>query len=316
VMASGTRIRYDRLLLATGSSPRTLDLPGADLDGVHSLRTLDDSEWLHSQLKGGGRRLTLIGSGWIGLEVAATARELGNEVTVLEHVHVPLSSAIGDELGQLFVDLHAEHGVVIKTGVEVLEISGIDGKVAGVKVGGIAIVRSDLVLIAVGAAPNVSLAVDAGLEVDNGITVDSSLRTSDPKIFAAGDVARAWHPVAQLSLRSEHWANALNQGKAAARSMLGLEESYDEIPYFYTDQYDLGMEYSGYGALAADATLVYRGSKEDRTFIVFWVADGKVVAGMNVNVWDVNEDIQGIIRRGNQVDVAALANPEVALSSL
>jgi NADPH-dependent 2,4-dienoyl-CoA reductase/sulfur reductase-like enzyme len=316
VMVAGESIAYDKLLLATGSRPRELDIPGAVMPGVFYLRTLSDSSKLATAIAGGDKRVVLIGSGWIGLEVAATARTLGNDVRVLEHGTVPLASALGDELGRYFAALHERNGVVLTTNVEVREILEKDGTVAGVRIGDSSVVPADVVLVAVGAQPNVELAQAAGLDVDNGVLVDASLRTSDPDIFAAGDIANEAHPVLGQRLRIEHWANAQNQGPAAARAILGQDVSFDDIPYFYTDQFDLGMEYSGYGPLAKDATVVYRGEPGSGAFIAFWTADGKVVAGMNVNVWDVNEEVQGVIRRGNRVDPARLADPSVELASL
>jgi 3-phenylpropionate/trans-cinnamate dioxygenase ferredoxin reductase subunit len=319
-LSTGTKLPYDKLLLATGSSPRKLSIDGADLDGVHYLRTIDDSEALQAELKDGGKKLVLIGSGWIGMEVGATARTLGNEVTILERDPIPLANALGDELGTLFADYHKEKGVVLRASVIVDKIVGVGtgtgGRVSGVALNDGEIVPADLVLVGVGAIPNVGLAKDAGLDVDNGILTDASLQTSDPDIYAAGDVASAQHPLIGQRLRSEHWANALNEGPAAARAMLGQEVSFDDIPYFYTDQFDLGMEYSGYGPLTRGATVVYRGNVEGREFIAFWVADGKVVAGMNVNVWDVNEQVQHIIREAKTIDVARLADESVPLEEL
>jgi 3-phenylpropionate/trans-cinnamate dioxygenase ferredoxin reductase subunit len=315
-LSEGGTVHYDKLLIATGSSPRKLGIDGADLDGVYYLRTLDDSEALQAELKGGGKKLVLVGSGWIGMEVGATARTLGNEVTILERDPIPLANALGDELGTLFADYHKEKGVVLRTSVIVDKIVGSGGRVSGVALDDGEIVPADLVLVGVGAIPNVGLAKDAGLDVDNGILTDASLQTSDPDIYAAGDVASAMHPLIGQRLRSEHWANALNEGPAAARAMLGQEVAFDDIPYFYTDQFDLGMEYSGYGPLTRGATVVYRGNRATREFIAFWVADGKVVAGMNVNVWDVNEQVQRIIREGKTVDVARLADESVPLDQL
>ncbi|MEO7146655.1 MAG: FAD-dependent oxidoreductase [Terrimesophilobacter sp.] len=313
---SGTQLTYDKLLLATGSSPRVLTIDGAELDGVHYLRTLDDSMALQNQLKAGGKKLVLIGSGWIGMEVAATARTLGNEVTILERDPIPLAIALGDELGTLFAEMHKEHGVDLHTSVIVDKIVGEGGKVTGVALDSGETFPADLVLIGVGAIPNVGLAEKAGLEVERGILTDASLQTSDPDIYAAGDVANAMHPLIGQRLRSEHWANALNEGPAAARAMLGQDVSFDDIPYFYTDQYDLGMEYSGYGPLTKGAKVVYRGNREGHEFIAFWVADGKVVAGMNVNIWDVNEQVQRIIREGKAVDEAKLGDESVPLEEL
>ncbi|TFD71971.1 NAD(P)/FAD-dependent oxidoreductase [Cryobacterium sp. Hb1] len=314
--AAGEAIAYNKLLLATGSSPRRLSIPGADLEGVRYLRTLDDSDALRPLLAGGSLRLVLIGSGWIGMEVAATARTLGNDVTILERDPIPLANALGDELGQMFADLHEQNGVILRRSVSVDSVLGQDGRATAVKLTSGEVIPADLILVGIGATPNVELADSAGLTIDNGVSVDASLRTSDPAIYAAGDVANAYHPLAKLRLRSEHWANALNGGKAAARSMLDQKVSFDDIPYFYTDQFDVGMEYSGFGPLARGADVVYRGDRAGREFIAFWVAGEKVVAGMNVNVWDVNEAVQGIIRRGNQVDRARLTDADVPLESL
>ena len=313
---AGDEFAYSKLLLATGSSSRRLSIPGADLEGVHYLRTLEDSDNLRSLLAGGSMRLVLIGSGWIGMEVAATARTLGNDVTILDRDPIPLATVLGNELGQMFADLHEQNGVILRRSVSVESVVGKNGRATAVRLESGEVIPADLVVVGIGATPNVELADSAGLTIDNGISVDASLRTSDPAIYAAGDVANAYHPVAKLRLRSEHWANALNGGKAAARSMLGQNVSFDDIPYFFTDQFDVGMEYSGFGPLARGADVVYRGDRVGREFIAFWVAGGKVVAGMNVNVWDVNEAVQGVIRRGNQVDGAKLADADVPLESL
>ncbi|MCU1477441.1 MAG: FAD-dependent oxidoreductase [Subtercola sp.] len=315
-LGTGEAVMYDKLLLTTGSSPRMLDVPGTELTGVFTLRTLDDSEGLRAVFSG-GKKVVVIGSGWIGMEVAATARTLGNDVTVLSRDELPLASVLGDELGRVFLELHRENGVVVRTGVGVAELVGDGvGAVTGVRLTSGEVVPADVVVLGVGAAPNIQLAEAAGLDIDNGIVVNAALRTSDLQIWAAGDVANAYHPVLKQRLRSEHWANALNQGPAAAKSMLGQSVSYDEIPYFYSDQFDLGMEYSGYAPLVRGASVVYRGDVAAREFIAFWLAEGRVVAGMNVNVWDVNEAVQGIIRRANVVDAARLADSSVPLDSL
>ena len=313
---AGDEFAYSKLLLTTGSSSRRLSIPGADLEGVHYLRTLEDSDALRPLLAGGSLRLVLIGSGWIGMEVAATARTLGNDVTILERDPIPLANALGDELGQMFADLHEHNGVILRRSVSVESVLGQDGRASAVRLESGEVIPADLILVGIGATPNIQLADSAGLTIDNGISVDASLRTSNPAIYAAGDVANAYHPLAKLRLRSEHWANALNGGKVAARSMLGQTVSFDDIPYFYTDQFDVGMEYSGFGPLTRGADVVYRGDRAGREFIAFWVAGGKVVAGMNVNIWDVNEAVQGIIRRGNQVDRARLTDATVPLETL
>lgn len=313
---TGARTGYDRLLLATGSVPRSLPLPGADLENVLSLRTVDDSERIRSVISAGDRRVVLIGSGWIGMEVAATARTLGNTVTILERDPLPLAMALGDELGGWFRRLHEGKGVDIRTSVVVEAIVGDERKACGVRLAGGEVVGADLVIVGVGAAPRTELAEAAGLQVQNGVVVDASLRSSDPHIFAAGDIANAFHPIAQQRLRSEHWANALNGGAVAGRAMLGLSAAHDSIPYFYTDQFETGMEYAGFGPLTRDATTVYRGDPKSGEFIVFWVQGARVVAGMNVNVWDVNDDIQALVRSGEPVDLGALRDPSIPLGSV
>ena len=313
-LEDGERLTYDAVLLATGATPRMIPLPGHDLPGVTTLRRLDDSDELRAQLREGGKRLVVIGAGWIGMEVAATARGFGNEVAILERDAVPLAMALGAEMGEVFRALHLEHGVDLRTSVGVDRIVG-DGRAEGVVVDGETL-PADLVLVGVGASPNTALAEEAGLDILNGVLTDEALRTSAADVYAAGDIANAFHPVLQRHLRSEHWANALNAGKVVARSMLGKPASFDDIPYFYTDQYDLGMELSGYAPLMTDAEIVVRGDVDAREFIGFWTDDGRIVAGMNVNVWDVNDKVQDLIRSGARIDPDRLRDPEVPLEDL
>lgn len=312
----GESLRFDKALLTTGSSPRSIDVPGADLDGVRYLRRVSDSDALLSGLSGGGRRVVVIGGGWIGLEVAAAARGHGNEVTVVEPQPTVLHAALGDELGAMFADLHRQHGVRLLLGDGVQLLHGSAGSVTAVETTSGQQLLADLVVVGVGARPNTELADSAGLSIDNGILVDKALRSSHPHVFAAGDVANAFHPMLGRHLRVEHWATALNGGPAAARSMLDQPVSYDRIPYFYTDQYDLGMEYSGAIGPEGYDQLVYRGDRDGRSFIAFWLKDGRVVAGMNVNIWDVTDSVQAIIRSGAPVDAQRLADTDWPLDDL
>ncbi|GIE40948.1 NAD(P)/FAD-dependent oxidoreductase [Actinoplanes lobatus] len=308
VRAGDDEIAYDRLLLATGSRPRRL--LGGD-ENVLYLRGLDDSLRLLAVLGTGGH-LTIIGSGWIGLEVAAAARERGVAVTVVAPEAVPLQRVMGERIGGVFADLHREHGVDFRFGSGVQELRGSE-----VVLDGGEILRTDHVLVAIGAEPNVGLARRAGLAVGDGVLVDALHRTSDPAIFAAGDVAAVEHPGYGERIRVEHWANALHSGPAAALSMLGRGSPWTNVPYFFTDQYDLGMEYAG--RLTPGATVVIRGDLAGRECIVFWVDHGRVVAGMNVNVWDVTDQIQDLIRagfHGHRVDEIRLADPDVPLPEL
>ncbi|MFE5731315.1 NAD(P)/FAD-dependent oxidoreductase [Streptomyces sp. NPDC056528] len=323
-LGDGTVIRYDKLLLATGSEPRRLDVPGTDLTGVHHLRRLAHADRLRQVLAGLGRdngHLVIAGGGWIGLEAAAAARGYGAEVTVVEADPTPLHRVLGPELGQLFADLHSDHGVRFHFGARLTEIVGQDGLVLAVRTDDGEEHPAHAVLAAVGAAPRTALAENSGLALvdradGGGVAVDESLRTSDPDIFAAGDVAAAHHPLLRTRLRVEHWANALHGGPAAARAMLGKPVSYDRVPYFFTDQYDLGMEYSGWAPPGSYDQVVVRGDTGKREFIAFWLKEGRVLAGMNVNVWDVTEPVQNLVRARTPVDPEALADPSVPLDGL
>ncbi|MFF9206255.1 NAD(P)/FAD-dependent oxidoreductase [Streptomyces sp. NPDC014986] len=320
----GTTVRYDKLLLATGAEPRRLDIPGTDLAGVHHLRRLAHAERLRGVLASLGRdngHLVIAGAGWIGLEIAAAARQYGAEVTVVHRGPTPLHSVLGPEVGQLFAELHRERGVRFHFGAALTEITGQDGMVLAVRTDDGEEHPAHAVLAAIGAAPRTSLAQAAGLELADradggGVLVDARLRTSDPDIHAAGDVASFPHTLFGTRLRVEHWANALNGGPAAARAMLGRDVTYDRVPYFFTDQYDLGMEYSGWAPPGSYDQVVIRGDAGRREFIAFWVRDGHVLAGMNVNVWNVTDPVQGLVRSRTRVDTEALANPRVPLESL
>jgi 3-phenylpropionate/trans-cinnamate dioxygenase ferredoxin reductase subunit len=314
-LADGSGVGYDKLLLTTGASPRVLRVPGADARGVHYLRTIDDSDVLRASLATISR-LVVIGAGWIGLEVAAAARLAGVAVTVIETAELPLLRVLGPEVSQVFADLHQEHGVDFRFSAALGEIVTDDGVATGVRLGDGTTIAADAVLVAVGAVPNVQLGDAAGLRVDNGVVVNAALRTSDPNIFAAGDVANAFHPFFERQIRVEHWSNARQQPKAAAASMLGKDVSYDELPYFYTDQYDLGMEYVGYVEPGGYDRVVFRGDVAGREFIAFWLSNDRVVAGMNVNVWDVVEPIKALIRSRAVIPASHLADVGVALTDV
>jgi 3-phenylpropionate/trans-cinnamate dioxygenase ferredoxin reductase subunit len=302
----GEPLAYDLLLLATGATPRRLDIPGAEL--ALTLRRVEDSDALREAYARSGS-VVIIGGGWIGLETAAAARKAGLDTTVLEFAALPLQNVLGEELGSYFAELHRRNGVDLRTSTAAEQISGSGPYV--VRSGGEEI-TADLVVMGVGAAPNTGLAEAAGLAVDNGITVDESFRTSDSSVYAIGDVANAHNTALGTRLRVEHWDNAIRQGEAVAKAMLGQPATYDWQPYFYTDQFDLGMEYVGRGSSSND--VVIRGDKESGEFIAFWLDGDKVTAGMNVNIWDVTEDIRALI--GSSVDRARLADPDVPLSEV
>ncbi|MFI6872641.1 NAD(P)/FAD-dependent oxidoreductase [Streptomyces sp. NPDC050400] len=323
-LGEGTTIRYDKLLLATGAEPRRLDIPGTHLAGVHHLRRLAHAERLKHVLASLGRdngHLVVAGAGWIGLEVAAAAREYGAEVTVVEPEATPLHAVLGPEVGQIFTELHSDHGVRFHFGARLTEITGQDGMVLAALTDDGEEHPAHDVLAAIGAAPRTALAEAAGLDMvdrrhGGGVAVDRSLRTSDPDIYAAGDVAAVQHPLFATRLRVEHWANALNGGPAAARAMLGQDVTYDRVPYFFSDQYDLGLEYSGWAPPGSYDQVVLRGDAGKREFIAFWLKDGQVLAGMNVNVWDVTEPIQQLIRSGARPGTERLSDPSVPLGDL
>ncbi|MCK1795764.1 NAD(P)/FAD-dependent oxidoreductase [Streptomyces sp. XM4193] len=322
-LGDGTVLPYDALLLATGAEPRRLEVPGTQLAGVHHLRRLAHADQLRGMLARLGRengQLVIAGGGWIGLEAAAAARRYGSEVTVIEPEPSPLHSVLGPEMGALFTDLHSAHGVRFHFGARLTGITGQDGQVLAVQTDDGEEHPAHGVLAAIGAAPRTSLAASAGLELDEatgGIAVDASLRSvTDPDVYAAGDAAAAHHPLLGTRIRVEHWANALNGGPAAARAMLGREVSHDRLPYFFSDQYDLGLEYSGWAPAGSYDQVVCRGDVGKPEFIAFWLREGRVLAGMNVNVWDRTEEIQQLVRSGGPVDPERLADLSVPLTAL
>jgi 3-phenylpropionate/trans-cinnamate dioxygenase ferredoxin reductase subunit len=311
-LEDGRRMPYSRLLLSTGAAPRRLPLPGADLPGVRYLRQMGESDALRAAITAASR-VVVIGAGWIGSEVAASARQLGAEVAIVAPEDVPLVRVLGPEVGGVYRDLHAEHGVDLHLSTQIEAIVG-NGAAQGVRTTDGSVIEGDLVVVGVGVSPRDELARDAGLTLENGIVVDEFLRTSAPDVFAAGDVAATWNPMYNRRIRMEHWANALNQGQTAARNMLGQDTAYTKLPYFYSDQYDFGMEYNGY---AADwDRVVLRSGTSVREFIAFWLKDGRVLAGMNANVWDQSDGIKALVRGGAVVDADRLADPSVPLTDL
>jgi 3-phenylpropionate/trans-cinnamate dioxygenase ferredoxin reductase subunit len=311
-VAGGTAVRFDTAVLATGATPRRLDVPGALLDGVHYLRNLDDSLRLGDAIRSASR-VAVIGAGWIGTEVAASARQMGADVTLIDPGAVPLQRVLGADIGRMIARLHADNGVALRLGTAVAELQGA-GRVEQVVLGDGRIVPADLVVVGVGVTPRLDLAVQAGLRVDNGVVVDEFLETSAPGIYAAGDIANAFHPRYGTHLRVEHWANALNQGLTVGRNVAGQRESYERLPYFFSDQYDLGLEYIG--QTGPHDAIVVRGDVEDRKFIAFWHHNGMVNAAMNVNVWDVADDLKVIVNARRPIDPLRLSDASVALDEL
>ncbi|GAB19787.1 putative ferredoxin reductase [Gordonia effusa NBRC 100432] len=314
-LADGDTLSYDKLILATGSSSKHPPFPGADAAGVYYLRTVDQAREIKHALTAGSS-LAVIGAGWIGLEVAAAARAAGVAVTIVESATLPLQAALGRELGDVFAGLHREHNVDFRFDSSVAEITTTDGRARGLRLSDGTQINADAVLVAVGAAPNIDIAREAGLDIaDGGVAVNASLRASDPDVYAVGDIAAAENPFYDTRIRTEHWANALNQPAVAAAAALGGTDVYDTLPYFFTDQYDLGMEYVGY-APSYDSVVI-RGDQAKREFVAFWLdADRRVLAGMNVNVWDVTDDVKALIRSRKAVDPIQVADTRTPLSRL
>ena len=312
VLSTGEHVGYDRLLLATGAEPRRLEVAGSDLDGILYLRDLADADAIAARLRAGARAV-VVGGGWIGAEVAASARQKGVEVTLVERSELPLAGVLGREIGQVYADVHRDHGVELVTEATVEAFEG-SAAVERVRLAGGRALDADFVVVGIGVLPRTKLAEDAGIATDDGVLVSERLETATPGVFAAGDVANALHPFYGRPLRIEHWANALNQPATAARAMLGKPASYDRLPYFFSDQYDVGMEYTGYAA--SWDQVVFRGDPAAREFIAFWLEDGRVLAGMNVNVWDVTDPIKALIQSRKPVDVAALRDPDVPLEQI
>jgi 3-phenylpropionate/trans-cinnamate dioxygenase ferredoxin reductase subunit len=302
-------LRYDGLILATGASPRRLSATRAYLPGVHYLRTLDHADAIRTAAASASR-IVVIGGGWIGSEVAASLRQMDRPVTLVTNLQLPLERVLGEEVAEVYAALHLSHGVEIVAG-HVMALVG-DDRVTGVRLVNGRVLPADLVVAGVGAMPRSGLALRAGLTMAEGaVAVDEQLRSSDPAIFAAGDVAAAQHPRYGERIRVEHWDNAREQGRAAARNLLGAAEPYDRTPYFYSDQYDLGMEYRG-RAVEWDR-VVLRGDPAKREFLAFWLNRGRVVAAMNANVWDVGDDLAALVDAGARVAPDRLADDGVPI---
>ncbi len=318
-LSDGSEVGYGSILIATGSGLRKLDVPGTDLADVFYLRSMTDSEKIRARLVAGSD-VVIIGAGWIGLEIAAAARHHGAEVTMIEPQAAPLIGVVGEQIGTWFADLHRSHGVTLRLGDGVERLEGEDGKVTTVVTSSGERLPADTVVIGVGIRPNTRLAEEAGLEVDNGIVVDEALRASAEGVYAAGDVANWYNPTLETRLRVEHWANAQDGGYAAGQSIVGKDVHYGPIPFFFSDQYDVGLEYSGYVPRGTDAEVVLRGDPKSNEFMAFWVVpEGggvRVLAGMHVNMWDTMDAVQALVRDRTSVDRARLADPDIALTDV
>lgn len=315
-LSGGEGLAYDALVLAMGSAPVAPQVPGAHdqpspLRGVFTLRTHSDADALRAALTDGAR-VVVVGGGWIGLEAAASARTLGAKVSVVIRGEQPLQRVLGPRLGAFYAGVHRSHGTDVLTGRTVSRVLSRDGAVTGVELDDGRTLEADVVVFGLGADPLVGLAIDAGLDVANGVVVDAGLRSSDPHVWAVGDVANHDHP-RWGRLRVEHWDNALHQPQAAMRSIMGCGGAYARQPYFYSDQYDTGMEYVGHVEDPEGTDVIIRGSLERGEFVALWVgSDDRLLASMNVNVWDVVDQVTPLIDPTLRVDRVRLADPDVA----
>jgi 3-phenylpropionate/trans-cinnamate dioxygenase ferredoxin reductase subunit len=315
ITAIGERLSYDNLLLATGSKPRRLDVPGADLDGVYYLRNVEESDWLKIEFAQ-ANRVVIIGAGWIGLETAAAARAAGLDGTLLVSGDLPLQHVLGPEAAPIFDELHRSHGVDLRYRTTAVELTGRHGAATGVRLSDSTKIDADMIIVGVGVAPRTELAAEAGLKIDNGIVVDEHLRTTDPDIFAAGDIAQTYSPRLGRHIRVEHWANARRQGAVAAKAMLG-QDAFDVRPsYFFTDQYDLSMEYTGDIGPAGYDRVIFRRYADSGQMIGFWLYEQRILAGMNINIWDVADDIERLIQSERPINADDLGNPAIPLATL
>jgi 3-phenylpropionate/trans-cinnamate dioxygenase ferredoxin reductase subunit len=310
-LEDGSRLAFDRLLMATGAHPRHLAVPGGDLPGTHVLRTISDADAIRAEL-GDANRIVVIGGSWIACEVAASLRTLDRPVTLIVPRRTPLEAVVGRRVGEVYRDLHAENGVDLRLRTKATRILGTD-RVTGVELDNGELVSADLVVMGVGVEPNVALARDAGLAVSEGVEVDATLESTIPGIFAAGDVAAAWHPFFSRRLRIEHVSNARLQGLAVGALLLGGGEPFDKLPSFYSDQYGIALQYTGYGDPRDE--VVVRGRLEERRFTAFMLEGGRVAATITVGRPDPALDVEALIRSRAVVDPAVLADESASIEA-
>jgi 3-phenylpropionate/trans-cinnamate dioxygenase ferredoxin reductase subunit len=312
LLEDGGEIEFDVLVIATGGTPRRLpDAPSAY--NVLTLRSLRDSQTLRDALQRSSR-LLLVGAGFIGAEVAASARMLGKDVLMVESAAVPLARALGAEVGEVYAGIHRAKGVDLRTGATVKEWHTYGGRVVGVTVADGTKEDIDLALVAIGIDPNVQLPRTFGLPLEgSGVRVDEGLRAADG-VYCAGDIALHAHPVLGRAIRVEHWEVAKNQGRGVAASIAGGHVPYTRLPYFWSDQYDVSLEYRGHAA--GDDQAIWRGDRAGVRFSVFYLREGRVNAVLSMNDKETNEVGGKLIEGRRVVDPGALADESVDLAGL
>ena len=311
-LKTGETLNYDQLLIATGATPRRLKIPGSDLAGVHYLRSIADARAIRERLER-ATCVVIVGMGFIGAEIAAVARQAGKDVVALEAGELPMLAALGHEAATRMAWVHREHGVDLHLNDGVVAFRG-DGRGEQVVTASGATINCDLVIVGIGVEPATAWLDGSGVRVERGVVVDEFCRTNVPDVFAAGDVARSWHPGYGEYLLVEHFDNAGNQGAAAAKSMLGKEEAYAPLPYFWSDQYDLSLQFAGHNA--GHDQVVTRGTAESGSWSAFYLRQGHFVATLSVNRFKDFSAARRLLRAGKPVSAEQLADEEVELKSL
>lgn len=311
-LADGRPIRYDKVLIATGGRNRRPALSGNDLEGIQDLRTIEDADSIKGEAEA-GRKAVVVGAGFIGCEVAASLRQRGVEVEVVEILETPLQRGVGPDVGRVFEGIHRDHGVTFHFGHGVERFEG-TGRVEAVVAGSGKRIGCDFVVIGVGIEPNLGVVEGTGVRIDDGIVVDQLCRTNVEGIYAAGDVANHWHPIFERRVRVEHWDNALKQGAAAARAMMGSEAPFDDPHWFWSDQYDHNLQ--SIGLVFDGDEMVIRGSLEERSFLAFYMKDGLLRAAVGLNRGRDVRRCGPLIRARRPLDPDALRDEDVDLKRL
>jgi 3-phenylpropionate/trans-cinnamate dioxygenase ferredoxin reductase subunit len=306
------RVPFDVLLIATGGRNRRVSIPGVDLDGIYGLRTVQDADRIRAEMLA-GRRAVVVGMGFIGSEVAASLRQKGLDVLVIDPSKTPLFRVLGEDVGQMIAKLHRDHGVRMVFEDTVAAFEGTRRVGCVVTKGGLRL-ECDFAVVGIGIEPAVEALADSGIQLDNGVVVDQYCQTNISGIYAAGDVANHYHPVFDRRIRVEHWQNAIKQGATAARNMLGQRIAYDEIHWFWSDQYDANLQYAGFHTKWQQ--LVVRGRLDSGSFLACYVNQGRIDAAVGLNRARDVRRVMPLIKARRPVNLEQLRNEDVDLRSL